>query len=289
MSVNDASHAEYIETFAWQLAQRICTSLECANRQMAFVPHFIADESLRHINHAQARAATFLASSASQKIAMTIDAYLESSGRGCSALCLHGASGCGKSTLIAENVTRLSRGMFGAYHKVAGRSKELQDATNAAKEASSSLAKFKEMGQQVAKTLEALRASPFEYISSMPALIVRFIGLTSESRSIRNLISSICQQMHMILITTHGATSRSIPPLPPLFDLESMKAFFINMLRTWNNGRLIVFLDGINHLEDTDAGRVLDWLPTDGLSAMVRFVCIESECKMLTCVCFRCD
>ena len=95
--------------------------------------------------------------------------------------------------------------------------------------------------------------------------------------------------MHMILITTHGATSRSIPPLPPLFDLESMKAFFINMLRTWNNGRLIVFLDGINHLEDTDAGRVLDWLPTDGLSAMVRFACIESECKMLTCVCFRCD
>jgi hypothetical protein len=115
MSVNDASHAEYIETFAWELAQRICASLECANKQMAFVPHFVADESLRHMNHAQARASACIASPASQKIAMTVDAYLESSGRGCSAMCLHGASGCGKSMLIAENVTRLSRGMFGAY------------------------------------------------------------------------------------------------------------------------------------------------------------------------------
>jgi predicted NodU family carbamoyl transferase len=115
MSVNDASHAEYIETFAWQLAQRICASLECANKQMAFEPHFVTDESLRHINHAQSRASACIASPASQRMAMTLDAYLESSGRGCSALCLHGASGCGKSMLIAENVSRLSLGMFGVY------------------------------------------------------------------------------------------------------------------------------------------------------------------------------
>lgn len=95
--------------------------------------------------------------------------------------------------------------------------------------------------------------------------------------------------MHMILITTHGPSSRSIPPLPPLFDLESMKSFFIHTLRTWNNGRLIVVLDGINHLDDTDGGRVLDWLPTDGLSAMVSFPCIYSEYTALMSVRFRCD
>jgi len=27
----------------------------------------------------------------------------------------------------------------------------------------------------------------------------------------------------MILVATHGPTSRNIPPLPPLFDLEAMK------------------------------------------------------------------
>jgi hypothetical protein len=228
------------------------------------------------MRHAQACARKCQTSAASRKIAMTVDAYMESSGRACSALCLWGPSGCGKSMFVAENVMRLSRTMHAAYHKSANRNKALQDAASAAKEAASSLAKFKEMGQQVAKTLEVLRASPFVYVSSMPAIIVRFIGLTCESRSIRNLMSSICQQMHFILIETHGATSRAIPPLPPIFDLESMKAFFSNMLRTWNNGRLILFLDGLNHLDDADSGRVLDWLPTDGLSAMVRLEHIPS-------------
>ena len=79
----------------------------------------------------------------------------------------------------------------------------------------------------------------------------------------------------MILVATHGPTSRNIPALPPLFDLEAMKAFFNNTLRSWNNGRLIIFLDGVNHLDDSDGGRVLDWLPVDGLSAMVSFVFVH--------------
>jgi hypothetical protein len=160
--------------------------------------------------------------------------------------------------------------MHATYFQNANRMKEIQKATDAAKEASASLSKFKEIGHQVTKTLEALRSSPFIYVSSIPAIIIRFIGLTSESSSIRNLISSICQQMHMILVATHGPTSSNIPPLPPLFDLESMKAFFSNMLKTWSNGRLILFLDGVDHLDDSDSGRTLDWLPVDGLSAMVR-------------------
>jgi hypothetical protein len=270
MTVDDPSHADYIETFSWQLVQRICSSLESECARLSFVPHFVADESVRHLRHAQSCAKTCLTSPTSRKMTTTLDAYLESSGRGNSVLCLYGASGCGKSMFVAESVIRLSRTLHEAYHAGDKRSKELQAAADAAMEASSSLAKFKEKGQQIAKTLEALRAIPFVYVSSIPAILVRFIGLTSESSSVRNLISSICQQMHKILVATHNLTSRSIPPLPPLFDLEAMKAFFTNMLRTWSNGRLIIFLDGLDELEDTDAGRVLDWLPVDGLSAMVR-------------------
>jgi hypothetical protein len=269
MSIADASHAHYIETFAWQLVQRICSSLQSASNRMSAAPNFIADESLRHMRHARELAATCLSSAASRKFATTIDTYMESSGRSCSALCVYGPSGCGKSVLVAENVMRLSRTMHAAYHRSADRSRQLQAAAAAANDASSSLAKFKEVGQQVTKTLEALRALPFVYVSSIPAIITRFVGLTSQSCSIRSLISSICQQMHMILIATHGPTSRNIPPLPPTFDLESMKAFFSNTLRTWSNGRLIVVIDGVDHLDAADAGKVLDWLPSDGLSPMV--------------------
>jgi hypothetical protein len=275
MSVADASHAEYIQTFAWQLTQRICSSLEAANNRMSFVPHFVADESMRHLRHARSCALACHKSPTSRKMISTVDSYMESSGRGFSVLCVHGASGCGKTMFVAENAMRLANSMHAAYHQNESRGRALTEATAAAKEASSSLTKFKEMGQQVAKTLEALRSSPFVYISAIPAMIVRFIGLTSESSSIRNLISSICQQLHMILVATHGPTSRNIPALPPLFDLEAMKAFFNNTLRTWNNGRLIIFLDGVNHLDDSDGGRVLDWLPVDGLSAMVSFVFVH--------------
>ena len=270
MSVDDASHAEYIETFAWQLVQCVCSSLDSANSEMSFAPHFVADESMRHMRHAQACALVFHASAASRKMSTTVDTFMASSGRSCSALCVYGPTGCGKSMFVAENYIRLSRDMHATYFQNANRLKEIQKATDAAKEASASLSKFKEIGHQVTKTLEALRSSPFVYVSSIPAIIIRFIGLTSESSSIRNLISSICQQMHMILVATHGPTSSNIPPLPPLFDLESMKAFFRNMLKTWSNGRLILFLDGVDHLDDSDSGRTLDWLPVDGLSAMVR-------------------
>jgi hypothetical protein len=269
MTMSDASHAEYVEVYALQLAQRICASLESAAARMSFEPQFVADESMCHWRHAQRCAAACLASPGSHKMAATVDAYMESAGRVGALLCIIGAHGCGKSMFVAENAIRLSRKMHGAYHRINKRSKDLEAATEAAKEASSSIAKFKETGQQVANTLDALRASPFVYASSIPAIIVRFIGLTSESSSVRSLISSICQQMHKILTATHSPTSRSIPPLPPLFDLEAMKAFFINMLRSWSNGRLIVFLDGLDQLDDSDAGKLLDWLPMDGLSVMV--------------------
>jgi hypothetical protein len=270
MTADDPSHADYIETFSWQLVLHMCQSLEQANTRMSFAPHFVADESARHMRHAQACSLVCLHSPASRKMATTVDAYMDSSGRGSSALCVYGASGCGKTMFVAESATRLSRTLHAAYHANNKREKELQAAADAAKEASSSLAKFKEKGQQIAKTLEALRVSPFVYVSSIPAIIVRFIGLTSESSSIRKLISSICQQMHHILVATHGPTSRNIPPLPPLFDLEAMKAFFTNMLRSWSNGRLILFLDALDELDDSDAGKVLDWLPVDNLSPMVR-------------------
>ena len=91
-------------------------------------------------------------------------------------MCVYGPSGSGKTMFVAENVMRLSQSMHAAYHQNESRGRQLQAATAAAKEASSSLAKFQEMGQQVAATLEALRSSPFVYVSAIPAIIVRFIG-----------------------------------------------------------------------------------------------------------------
>jgi len=108
-------------------------------------------------------------------MASTVGSYMESSGRGCSAMCVYGPSGSGKTMFVAETAMRLSHSMHAAYHQNESRGRQLQAATAAAKEASSSLAKFQEMGQQVAATLEALRSSPFVYVSAVPAIIVRFV------------------------------------------------------------------------------------------------------------------
>jgi WD40 repeat protein len=96
------------------------------------------------------------------------------------------------------------------------------------------------------------------------AVIVRFLGTTPASSNAIGLLSSLCRQLHAI--SANG-------PVPSSFDdIEKLKDYFEIALKTWRAGRLTVFLDSLDQLDDTSGGRMLRWLPTHGLSPNVRLI-----------------
>ena len=100
--------------------------------------------------------------------------------------------------------------------------------------------------------------------SSTDAVIVRFLGTSPASSSLADLLNSLCQQLHAI--------SSDAAALPSIDDVEKLKEYFENAMKTWQTGRLTVFLDSLDQLDDTFGGRKLSWLPTHGLSPNVRLV-----------------
>ena len=96
------------------------------------------------------------------------------------------------------------------------------------------------------------------------ALAVRFLGETAAAASARALVSSLCAQ----LCRLRPAGAASNPP----HDLEGQRAWLRNALGDWDGGRLVLLLDGLDRLDDSDAGRALDWLPHAGLAPGVRVV-----------------
>jgi hypothetical protein len=100
--------------------------------------------------------------------------------------------------------------------------------------------------------------------SSTDAVIVRFLGTSPASSSLADLLNSLCQQLH--------AVSSDAAALPSSDDVEKLKEYFEHAMKTWQTGRLTVFLDSLDQLDDTNGGRKLGWLPTHGLSPNVRLV-----------------
>jgi hypothetical protein len=96
------------------------------------------------------------------------------------------------------------------------------------------------------------------------AVIVRFLGTSPASSNLADLLSSLCRQLHAI--------SSDTAALPSSDDLEKLKEYFEQSMKTWQTGRLTVFLDSLDQLDDTFGGRKLTWLPTHGISPNVRLV-----------------
>ncbi|XP_035669372.1 uncharacterized protein LOC118411296 isoform X1 [Branchiostoma floridae] len=87
------------------------------------------------------------------------------------------------------------------------------------------------------------------------AVIVRLIGLTSQSRNIRSLLRSLCLQLTYI----YGGDMTLIPQ-----DYMSLVNFFVVQLESANADKpLVVFLDALDQLTDDYNARQLFWLPKE--------------------------
>jgi NACHT domain- and WD repeat-containing protein len=96
------------------------------------------------------------------------------------------------------------------------------------------------------------------------AVIVRFLGTSPASSNLTDLLGSLCRQLHAI--------QADAAALPSNDDVEKLKEYFEHAMKTWQTGRLTVFLDSLDQLDDTCGGRKLGWLPTHGISPNVRLV-----------------
>jgi len=115
-------------------------------------------------------------------------------------------------------------------------------------------------------SLMAAAADEAAHALSSPscAVIVRFLGTSPASSNLVDLLSSLCRQLHSI--------SATLAAVPASDDVEKLKEYFEIAMKTWPTGRLTVFLDSLDQLDDTCAGRKLNWLPTHNLSPNVRLV-----------------
>jgi hypothetical protein len=97
------------------------------------------------------------------------------------------------------------------------------------------------------------------------AVIVRFLGTSPASSNLTDLLSSLCRQLFAIQAVY-------VAFFPSSDDVEQLKEYFDRSMKTWQTGRLTVFLDSLDQLDDTYGGRKLGWLPTHGISPNVRLV-----------------
>jgi WD40 repeat protein len=116
-----------------------------------------------------------------------------------------------------------------------------------------------------------------DLISEETALcVVRFLGTSGGSADVSSLLRSICHQLRSISVGREGYISGSesgigLPPCPVAH--EDLVKYFGEAIKTWAWGRLVLALESLDQLNDTNAGRELDWLPLDGHSSTVQIVC----------------
>ncbi|XP_033638665.1 NACHT domain- and WD repeat-containing protein 1-like isoform X1 [Asterias rubens] len=104
------------------------------------------------------------------------------------------------------------------------------------------------------------------------AVIVRFIGLTSDSHHIRKILTDICRQICHI----YGQDASSIPE-----DYFGLMNDLENRFRAASSQRpLVIFLDALDQLSDENNARNLMWLPKnlpEHVHLVVTTVTIEEE------------
>ena len=102
-------------------------------------------------------------------------------------------------------------------------------------------------------------------------IATRFIGATPESFDGRTVLESLCRQ----ITRSYGGNDETIPS--EYRDL--VQEFPRRMTLATVERPLIIFLDALDQLADTDEARSLIWLPAE-LPAYVRLICstLEGEC-----------
>ena len=248
------SHANYLHNSAELCLSRLLHSIDSAYEKLAVKKHDEMAESIFHLKFARERSLKFAHSSNTQHVSESLAQYiLADSGCG-RAFVICGASGSGKTYLMAQSVDSEARATHG-------------------------------------------RADA--------ALICRFLGTSPASSSVFLLLKSICNQLAALSpelspchedadgwqtasdsdecshsasdsdASSHAASDSSRSHCDVLgieSDFEKLQVYFKNALQNWSLGRLVIYLDSLDQLDDSLGGRRLNWLPTHDLAPGVRLV-----------------
>ena len=93
----------------------------------------------------------------------------------------------------------------------------------------------------------------FDWLDGKCAVIYRFLGTTQSSSSLRPLMRSLVGQMQRLYISWKSAPNK---------DLKDLILDFKDLLKKAKKDKpLVLFLDSLDQLDDTNGGRNLHWLP----------------------------
>ena len=105
--------------------------------------------------------------------------------------------------------------------------------------------------------------------------VVRFLGTSGDSADVSSVLRSICEQLRIISMGRDpfisGNSSVGLGPCPLIH--EELVKYFKEAIDSWSCGRLVLALDSLDQLNDTNSGRMLDWLPVNSFSDKVHIVC----------------
>ncbi|KAJ1482692.1 hypothetical protein T484DRAFT_1803187 [Baffinella frigidus] len=95
-------------------------------------------------------------------------------------------------------------------------------------------------------------------------VVVRFLGTSPAASSVQPLLTSVCEQLRRCY-----AKMKQVPS-----DFKDLQAYFQVAAAEWPSvdQPLSLFFDSVDQLDDSNAGRRLEWLPMSGLSPHVRLV-----------------
>jgi RecA/RadA recombinase len=96
------------------------------------------------------------------------------------------------------------------------------------------------------------------------AVVIRFLGTTPRSSNVHALLTSLCEQLRRLYGKDDAVPS----------DFKELRVYFHLALTQWPTAQhpLTLFIDSVDQLDDSNAGRRLDWLPVTGLPAHVKLV-----------------
>jgi hypothetical protein len=104
-----------------------------------------------------------------------------------------------------------------------------------------------------------------EVMRSRSAMVVRFLGTSQDSATVALLLTSVCQQLRAIsmgreaYVAGSSSASDELGPVPG--DFDALCTYFKDVLIQWKWGPLLLLLDSVDQLDDSNAGRRLEWLP----------------------------
>ena len=118
------------------------------------------------------------------------------------------------------------------------------------------------------KTYIMAKAAEIVSLQMQKSMVVRFLGTSSKSSDVQSLLCNLCQQLQVIAMGKDLLISGKEPePIPTRFD--ELCQYFIKILQEWSSSPLVLILDAVDQLDDTNSGRSLDWLPLEKFSSQV--------------------